>query len=87
MTDTPTKTDVVRVIERIAAAQSSDPMTDDLTVPLAFELAEKDATIAALKANAKEGGDVMGENVRLILALALGCWLLVALGFVAGRVF
>lgn len=28
------------ILERIAAAQSADPATDDMTVPLAIELAE-----------------------------------------------
>jgi hypothetical protein len=36
------------VIERVALAQTSDPSTDDLTVPLAIECAEKDAIIKRL---------------------------------------
>jgi hypothetical protein len=37
------------VIERVACEHSSDPSTDDLTVPLAIECAEKDAEIARLR--------------------------------------
>lgn len=37
------------VLRRIADEQSSDPASDDLTVPLAIECAEKDAEITRLK--------------------------------------
>ena len=36
-------------LARIAAQQSSDPATDDLTVPLAIECAEKDVEIERLR--------------------------------------
>lgn len=37
------------VLERIAAEQNADPASDDLTVPLAIELAEKDVEIRRLR--------------------------------------
>lgn len=37
------------VIERVARGQSSDPSTDDLTVPLAIECAELRAEIERLR--------------------------------------
>jgi hypothetical protein len=40
---------VVAVIERIAAASSSDPATDDLTVPLAIENAELQQRVRELE--------------------------------------
>ncbi len=43
------------VLQRVAAAQSSDPATDDLTVPLAIELAEKETEIERLQSALRFG--------------------------------
>lgn len=40
-------------LDRIAAQQFADPASDDLTVPLAIENAEKDALIARLRLEAQ----------------------------------
>jgi hypothetical protein len=49
-----TEEEVARIIERIAASNYADPTTDDLTVPLAIELAECQAALAKLRAERGE---------------------------------
>lgn len=54
------------VLERIARERFSDPATDDLTVPLAIELAERGAEIASLKAR----NEALSDGVQTIYARA-----------------
>lgn len=57
-------------LARIAAHQSSDPETDDLTVPLALECAEKDAEIERLQAAVER----MGIGINHIATYRTDAW-------------
>jgi hypothetical protein len=56
------------VLERIAREQSSDPATDDLTVPLAIELSEMTTRAfkaeAALAATPAVGGEALKDLIK-----------------------
>lgn len=54
------------VLERIAAANLSDPATDDLTVPLAIQLAETQAENGRLKAQVSEARDALALADKML---------------------